>query len=875
MTSYDGDFFQQGALMFGNSFGSNILSNVNNDRLEEALANLTTESYSPIYGTIKEIKSAVETAQQPQNYIPTDNNAERTGLEELTAWDPRLARVDGFLSTKDNSGTNPLIVPFASTTAAGAFFDMVFSTEVLTDTLLRKSDKKNINELNDYEARADGIDYNKDYSADRKNWSESDNVRLSEKIFMGPKDLISTVKGSSDSYGIASIVNPYTLTKLCGGLTTTGTDDSLQVENHLYDVRDKRRFYDKSVAPDDDMLSISNPTTTNIITYSNRDPWGRTPYYFQDFVFCKYWNIIPNNRLITLRKYHAPVYDNLQFSNMYIGSGDTVNDKAVFAPIATVLSYFGDETNNSLSSLLSFSTGTNWTDIKAEIHNVTGDTGTNPRAKIDEMFGNGSHSGFPTGESSIMQSIIGKTNFITGKYFSYAKFVGLLSPGGYNKEQDQDYFDKMTQANIDPSEQLYANKIKGPVNRVDSTKARDAGITYDQKLSITCEYVARPIGGVNTKAAILDIMSNCLEIGSVEAMFWGGGYRFNIQPQLYPFKNTAFKNRIMDDLYAGRIFGKDGALAHTVEGLRKLGSSDNGEFNWDNVVNSLKDVFGETLGAIGGLINNIGNTLFGEGFNLFNAVTERAEEMFTNAGNAVSEGSGDKGKSKAGSMLSNLASNLNDMWRSQVIKNSAMPNIVGMRALLTGEPVGNWHLTVGNPLNPIMVIGNLICTGMKVEWGEELGPDDFPTELKVTYEIEHGMARDKAAIQSMFNRGNGKIYELPDYIRASSDYETRVDNFTGPSTNGSKGWYMPKYMNNMKMMRQSGFSGGFQTYKMPNPTKLAMNAHTDNIFIAKFTPVDVDAAVSNVKTGTSTFFGANTGSRAWIRGAAVTRKLMN
>jgi hypothetical protein len=44
---------------------------------------------------------------------------------------------------------------------------------------------------------------------------------------MGSKDLISAVKGSSDSYGIASIVNPYTLTKLCGGLSTTGQDDSL------------------------------------------------------------------------------------------------------------------------------------------------------------------------------------------------------------------------------------------------------------------------------------------------------------------------------------------------------------------------------------------------------------------------------------------------------------------------------------------------------------------------------------------------------------------------------------------------------------------------------------------------------------------------
>lgn len=43
------------------------------------------------------------------------------------------------------------------------------------------------------------------------------------------------------------------------------------------------------------------------------------------------------------------------------------------------------------------------------------------------------------------------------------------------------------------------------------------------------------------------------------------------------------------------------------------------------------------------------------------------------------------------------------------------------------------------------------------------------------------MPRDKSGIQSMFNRGSGRIYQLPDWIRASSDYESKVDNFTGGS----------------------------------------------------------------------------------------------
>ena len=235
-------------------------------------------------------------------------------------------------------------------------------------------------------------------------------------------------------------------------------------------------------------------------------------------------------------------------------------------------------------------------------------------------------------------------------------------------------------------------------------------------------------------------------------------------------------------------------------------------------------------------------------------------------GNDVGDGeSGDKGAKK----LNSLGQNLNMMWRSKVIQASTMPSIHGMRALLTGEPVGNWHLTVGNPLNPIMVIGNLICTDMKVEVGEELGPDDFPTELKVVYTLEHGMPRDKSGIQSMFNRGSGRIYQLPDWIRASSDYESKVDNFTGGSN-----FYQPKYMNASKMMAIGG-AHGYQTYKIDKGKNPAMDEHTSNTVIAKFTPPDVDAAISNIVDKSSSFFGSNNSSRAWIRGTAATRKLMN
>jgi hypothetical protein len=77
------------------------------------------------------------------------------------------------------------------------------------------------------------------------------------------------------------------------------------------------------------------------------------------------------------------------------------------------------------------------------------------------------------------------------------------------------------------------------------------------------------------------------------------------------------------------------------------------------------------------------------------------------------------------------------------------------------------------------MIGNLICDSIEVEFGDELGPDDFPLDIKVTINLDHGMIRDKDAIQSIFNRGMGRIYDLPDSFTGSGDYETKVDKYTG------------------------------------------------------------------------------------------------
>ena len=105
---------------------------------------------------------------------------------------------------------------------------------------------------------------------------------------------------------------------------------------------------------------------------------------------------------------------------------------------------------------------------------------------------------------------------------------------------------------------------------------------------------------------------------------------------------------------------------------------------------------------------------------------------------------------------------------------------------LTGAPVGDWHLVIGNPLNPIAMIGNLIVKDCNITFSEELGPDDFPIGFKAVVTLQHGMGRDRDAVESMFNRGNGRIYVLSDAMKSSADSETTVDNYTGVNNTDSR-----------------------------------------------------------------------------------------
>ena len=545
-----------------------------------------------------------------------------------------------------------------------------------------------------------------------------------------------------------SLVHPYALVKLAGA---SGSPQAL-AGMYTHDAYYKRKFYEIDGDSGYSGHYSKNPTTTALIKWGNDSDRGKTPYSFQDFVFCKWWNKIENNRLITLRRYAVPVTDNIEFSDY--DTSETAGDPSTtgtlsmteinqngtqktitktgkkgtspWTPLATAVTYFGKDTGNDLSKILSFSAKYNWKAIESDkspidISSSQNDAGAN---LVSDTY-----SGVSSGLGSI------------------AKFMGIL---GEIKNGQTLNMDAATGVPPDPYKNgPYMNRILGPVNVITDTYRRERGLKFTHDgLSINFEYIARPIAGINNKAILMDLLANILVLGYSSGSWFGGMYRYRCEnPAMYPWKY----GDVMNKMHKGHIFGSEGAINTLAQNVYQDGKGLLNTFIPD-AVNMLKGLFDGAVNAVKSMLGN-------------NEENEQAREK--------------SASSFQSALSSGTARTIEKLIAAKATKGTTIPYISGQRALLTGEPIGDWHLTIGNPFNPIAMIGNLVVTDLKIEFYDELGPDDFPIGFKATIKLNHGLGRDRDAIESMFNRGFGRIYTLSSEFRSSADAETKVDQYTG------------------------------------------------------------------------------------------------
>lgn len=462
--------------------------------------------------------------------------------------------------------------------------------------------------------------------------------------------------------GVPSFINPYAVL----AFPSKFGEDSSPYNAIIDDPTSNVKFSSPSVGNKN-----LDPTVYNLV---NQPPDGtsnlyeaKTPYRYTDFLYCKHYGKIPNNYLITLRRYPAPTYDNLAipltdkdgYSRKQNSSG-----QSAFKPIAQAVTWIGEEPENKLSSLLGFEVNMNWKKVESQVESVYGneqDASEGPKAfQGAAKF------------LAILNSVAGKEGGV-----------------GSSFDQQNSRYDPYV---VGP----YSNRVYGPVNVIASTFKRDRGLEFKQSFTLNFEYSLKSIANINPKAAMLDIMANMLTLTYNNAAFWGGANRYFAQKPVIPFLGGPGG---MNAWYKGDPVGFSRHVGKAIAGAAK----------------ELSDLFADLL-------------------------SDPIESLKKLAGGAPG-----------------LAMKLLGRGRA--------PDIVAFKALLTGEPIGEWHMVVGNPYSPILRVGNLICTGAKFQFNDTIGADNFPTELKVAISLEHGRPRDQGDIESMFNDGNGRIYYAPASIK--------------------------------------------------------------------------------------------------------------
>lgn len=408
-------------------------------------------------------------------------------------------------------------------------------------------------------------------------------------------------------------------------------------------------------------LDKLTPTAENIIRYSQDSDasnylFGPMPYSWADFLYCKYYGKIPNNHMVTLRRYPLPVYDNAQ---------STQNKPT--PPIAQAVTWMGEDTGNKLSDIMKFSFGLVWKELEATVQDVEGN---------EVGFGAGIEGlGLGSGAIERLGVLLAMSRGDRSRWSGELERQQQLMRGAFG------------------SEGPYWNQILGPVNVIHKSHIRDRGMKFEHNITLNFEYSLRSFGQINPKIAMLDLISNFLILTYNNAKFWGGAMRY--------FPNASHQVLFFGDqssFYKG---------------------------DWDNY---------------------------------FDSVSENLMGLFENAAKGIEDiMSGASSWQETSKGLKNV---LSDHIFGKLARKSR-PHFLSIRSLLIGNPIGEWHLTIGNPLNPIATIGNLIIENTEMQLGDILGADDFPSEIKFTVTLKHGRPRDKGDIESMFNLGNGRMTYTP------------------------------------------------------------------------------------------------------------------
>ena len=280
-------------------------------------------------------------------------------------------------------------------------------------------------------------------------------------------------KGSTLGKRPYSIFNKYSLINYKGS-PISGEEGPSADQNASYNI----------VNPAD----IMNPSASQIIKMTKEvDNNFGYRYDYADFALAKYFNRLPNNMMLTLRRFAFPCPDD-------IVSPKDIDGKLVPQPdIARAITWLGEASGNSMAEIMQFSHGLKWKDVESQMQTLNSQKGA---------------------ASGSIGSLVNTNKFLQ---------AGVTAARGMNAV---DVASNQANAGFDYFSNTYPNHVYGPLNVIKNMVVRDQGLKFNQEFTLKFEYEMRELGGANPKILMLDQLSNLLALTYNNAPFWGGDVRY-------------------------------------------------------------------------------------------------------------------------------------------------------------------------------------------------------------------------------------------------------------------------------------------------------------------------------------------------------------
>lgn len=329
----------------------------------------------------------------------------------------------------------------------------------------------------------------------------------------------------------------------------------------------------------------SDCSIKNLVACSQNGSLGSETYDYSDFAYCKHLGKIPNNYMVTLRRFPVPVNDYINAPGLIESNkwgvnknfGDPNKEGSYVPPtsLGCMVTWLGTP-GNELENILSYSYNMPYQKKKAELQQVQDgpDSNVTPLGSLFATFD-------PIYQKQVQAGMAGK-----------ASFSLLSGPLKGMVGDNPPYADHLSQRD--------SNKVYGPIDVIKETYMRsDEGLQFTQSFNLTFEYELRSYSNINAKQAMLDLLANILAVTYTSGDFWGGGHQSfaahqsDIYTNMRIFKTSGGINEFQDALF----HDANTILSKTQSFIKQKGG----------IVETIKSVANSIGGMIiGGMLNKLG-----------------------------------------------------------------------------------------------------------------------------------------------------------------------------------------------------------------------------------------------------------------------------